>query len=82
MFRCPFNTDDDTDTINTDDVLQENEEMPIIKSIQDAATQVNLEDRRTSRPCDEGVTIATILSYSFPLQKCTQVNFLPEWKDA
>ena len=80
MFRSPANTDDDD--ASTDDVLQENEEMPILKSFQDAATQVNLADKRTSRPCDEGVSIATILSDSFPQEKCTQVNFLPEWKDA
>jgi len=36
---------------------------------------------RTHRPSCDGVSLADILSNSFQEEKCTQVNFLPIWKD-
>ncbi|KAE8740222.1 hypothetical protein FOCC_FOCC014274 [Frankliniella occidentalis] len=68
-------------TEDDNNVFEEEEEIPLLKSILDTATQVNLADTRTSRPNGEGISLANILSDSFSQEKCTQVNFLPPWND-
>lgn len=44
------------------------------------STQVNLADYRNCRP-HEGCSMADFLCDKEPLEKCTQINFLPIWKE-
>ncbi|GBP86796.1 hypothetical protein EVAR_99875_1 [Eumeta japonica] len=45
-----------------------------------SSTQVNLVDYRNYRPREDW-SIADILCDKEPLEKCTQINFLPMWED-